>query len=76
MDQPKLFMRFLPTAGAHWAGKIKIKCLETDLEAELYLNSGSFIERLRGNNNRSIKGKIFESSSGNKLYDIFGRWDR
>ncbi|KFK45024.1 hypothetical protein AALP_AA1G334400 [Arabis alpina] len=76
MEQPKLIMRFLPAAGGHWAGKIKIKCPETDLEAELHLNSGSFMERLRGNDNRSIKGKISESSSGNKLYDIFGHWDR
>ncbi|KAL9288131.1 Oxysterol-binding protein-related protein 4B [Arabidopsis thaliana] len=76
MDQPRLIMKFLPAPGAHWAGKVKIKCPETDLEAELHLISDSFIERLRGNNNRSIKGKIFESSSGNQLYNIFGHWDR
>jgi hypothetical protein len=69
-------MKFLPAPGAHWAGKVKIKCPETDLEAELHLISDSFIERFRGNNNRSIKGKIFESSSGNQLYNIFGHWDR
>ncbi|CAH8275343.1 unnamed protein product [Arabidopsis lyrata] len=76
MDQPRLIMRFLPAPGAHWAGKVKIKCPETDLEAELHLISDSFIERFRGNNNRSIKGKIFESSSGNQLYNIYGHWDR
>jgi len=76
MDQPRLIMRFLPAPGAYWAGKVKIKCPETDLEAELHLISDSFIERFRGNNNRSIKGKIFESSSGNQLYNIFGHWDR
>ncbi|KAL1202904.1 Oxysterol-binding protein-related protein 4B [Cardamine amara subsp. amara] len=75
MDQPKLIMNFLPP-GAYWTGKIKIKCPETSLEAELNLISDSFIERFRGNNNRSIKGKIFESSSGHQLYDIFGHWDR
>ncbi|XP_019088920.1 PREDICTED: oxysterol-binding protein-related protein 4B [Camelina sativa] len=76
MDQPRLVMRFLPAPGAHWAGKVKIKCPETDLEAELHLISDSFIERFRGNNNRSIKGKIFQSSSRDQLYDIFGHWDR
>ncbi|XP_023634941.1 oxysterol-binding protein-related protein 4A [Capsella rubella] len=34
------------------------------------------IFRFRGNNNRSIKGKICQSSSGDQLYDIFGHWDR
>ncbi|CAH8318112.1 unnamed protein product [Eruca vesicaria subsp. sativa] len=76
MDQPRLVVRFLPAPGAHWTGKIKIKCSETDLEAELHLNSDSFIERFKGNNNRSIKGKISQTSSGDKLYDIFGHWDR
>ncbi|KAG7546168.1 Oxysterol-binding protein superfamily [Arabidopsis suecica] len=76
MDQPRLIMRFLPAPGAHWAGKVKIKCPETDLEAELHLISDSFIERFRGNNNRSLKGKIFESSSGHQLYNIYGHWDR
>ncbi|EOA17828.1 hypothetical protein CARUB_v10006229mg [Capsella rubella] len=54
----------------------QIKCPEIDLEAELNLISDSFIERFRGNNNRSIKGKICQSSSGDQLYDIFGHWDR
>ncbi|ESQ54714.1 hypothetical protein EUTSA_v10025441mg [Eutrema salsugineum] len=76
MTMPGLVMRFLPAPGANWAGKFKIKCSETDLEAELHLNSDSFIGRLRGNNSRSIKGKISETSSGNQLYDIFGHWDK
>ncbi|CAA7060300.1 unnamed protein product [Microthlaspi erraticum] len=76
MDQPRLTVRFLPSPGIHLAGKVKIKCSETNLEAELHVNSDSYIERLGSNNNRSIKGKIIESSSGNQLYDIFGHWDR
>ncbi|XP_056859195.1 oxysterol-binding protein-related protein 4B-like isoform X1 [Raphanus sativus] len=76
MDQPRLVVRFLPAPGAHWTGKIKIKCPETDLEAELHLISDSLIERFKGNNNRSIKGKISQTSSGDKLYDISGHWDR
>ncbi|CAN7032420.1 unnamed protein product [Brassica oleracea var. botrytis] len=76
MNQPRLVMTFLPVTGAHWAGKIVIKCLETGLEAELQLLSDSFLSRFTGNNKRSIKGKIFESSSGRRLYELFGQWDR
>lgn len=76
MNQPRLIIRLLPLPRVDWAGKMKIKCPETDLEAELHLVSDSLIERFRGNNNRSVKGKISESSSGIKLYDIFGHWDR
>ncbi|CAA7060297.1 unnamed protein product [Microthlaspi erraticum] len=76
MNQPRLIVRLLPTLGAQYTGKLKIKCPETNLEAELDLNSDSFRERFRGNNSRSIKGKIYESSSRDKLYDIFGHWDR
>ncbi|CAH2069653.1 unnamed protein product, partial [Thlaspi arvense] len=76
MNQPRLVMTFLPATGAHWAGKIVIKCPETGLEAELQLLSDSFLSRFTGNNKRSIKGKIFESSSGKRLYEIFGHWDR
>lgn len=76
MNQPKLLMTFLPATGAHWAGKIVIKCPETKLEAELQLLSDSFFSRFTGNNKRSIKGKIFESSSGKQLYEVFGQWDK
>lgn len=76
MNQPKLLMTFLPAMGAHWAGKIVIKCPETGFEAELQLLSNSFLSRFTGNNKRSIKGKIFESSSRKQLYEIFGHWDR
>jgi len=76
MNQPRLVMTILPVTGAHWAGKIVIKCLETGLEAELQLLSDSFLSRFTGNNKRSIKGKIFESSSGRRLYELFGQWDR
>ncbi|KAF8114019.1 hypothetical protein N665_0043s0088 [Sinapis alba] len=75
MNQPRLIVRLLPVPRPDWSGKMKIKCPETDLEAELHLVSDSFIERFRGNNNRSVKGSISESSSGIKLYDIFGHWD-
>ncbi|CAA0410393.1 unnamed protein product [Arabidopsis thaliana] len=76
MNQPKLLMTFLPAMGAHWAGKIVIKCPETGLEAELQLLSDSFLSRFTGNNKRAIKGKIFESSSRKQLYEISGHWDR
>ncbi|CAA7047362.1 unnamed protein product [Microthlaspi erraticum] len=76
MDQPRLIARLFPVPGLHVVGKAKIKCPETDLEAEAHFNSDSFMESFRGKNKKSIKGKISESSSGNKLYDIFGHWDR
>lgn len=76
MNNPKLLMTFLPATGAHWAGKIGIKCPETGLEAELQILSDSFFSRFTGNNKRAIKGKIFETSFRKQLYEIFGHWDR
>ncbi|CAN8248383.1 unnamed protein product [Cochlearia groenlandica] len=76
MNSPKLLMTFMPTTGAHWSGKVMIKCPETGLEAELQLLTDSFFSRFTGNNKRSIKGKIFESSTRKQHYEIFGQWDR
>ncbi|XP_010539416.1 PREDICTED: LOW QUALITY PROTEIN: oxysterol-binding protein-related protein 4B-like [Tarenaya hassleriana] len=73
MNSPNLVMRFLPVTRAYWAGKVRIKCLENDLEAELHLATDSLMG-IRGND-RSIKGKIYDSSSGKKLYEIYGHWD-
>lgn len=74
MNAPKLSMRFIPGPGADWAGNVRIRCQETGLEAELCYRTNSFLWR-RGNH-RSIKGKIFESSSMKTLYVIEGHWDR
>lgn len=72
MNCPKLLIRFLPIPGVDWSGVVKINCQETDLAAELHYG-GNF---LLGRNRRSVKGRIFQSSSSTVLYEIDGRWDR
>ncbi|KAK9931623.1 hypothetical protein M0R45_018895 [Rubus argutus] len=74
MNSPKVSIKFFPVPGANWVGENRIQCHETGLEAELYYGSSSFFG-LRGNP-RSVKGKIFESSSLELLYEIDGQWDR
>ncbi|XP_041019159.1 oxysterol-binding protein-related protein 4B-like isoform X1 [Juglans microcarpa x Juglans regia] len=74
MNAPNLSIRFLPGPGTDWVGNVRIQCQETGLEAEYCCKSSSFMWR-RGNH-RSIKGKIFESSSLKTLYEIDGHWDR
>ncbi|KAK3221354.1 hypothetical protein Dsin_008379 [Dipteronia sinensis] len=74
MNSPKLLIRFLPVPGVDWVGNVKIKCPETGLEAELCYRANSFLGRRK--NYRAIKGKIYQSSSSNILYEIDGHWDR
>ncbi|KAM4113169.1 hypothetical protein ACJW30_05G199100 [Castanea mollissima] len=74
MNSPKLLIRFLPFPRADWVGNVRIRCQESGLEAELCYRNTSFLGR-RGNQ-RSIKGKVFESSSLKTLYEIDGQWDR
>ncbi|KAM1067463.1 hypothetical protein FF1_022705 [Malus domestica] len=72
MNSPKLLIKFLPLPWVDWVGENRIRCHETGLEAELYYGSNSWI---RGNP-RTIKGKIFDSTTYELLYEIHGRWDR
>ncbi|THG09653.1 hypothetical protein TEA_014597 [Camellia sinensis var. sinensis] len=74
MDHPNLLIRFLPVPGVHWVGKVRIHCQESGLEAELHLGGSSFISRRAYF--RSIKGKVFMSSSMKTIYEINGHWDR
>uniref|UniRef100_A0A2N9F350 Oxysterol-binding protein n=1 Tax=Fagus sylvatica TaxID=28930 RepID=A0A2N9F350_FAGSY len=74
MNSPKLLIRFFPVPGTDWVGNVRIQCQESGLEAELHYKYNSFLGR-RGNH-RSIKGKVFESSSLKTLYEIDGQWDR
>ncbi|KAK4602003.1 hypothetical protein RGQ29_011189 [Quercus rubra] len=74
MNSPKVLIRFLPFPWADWVGNVRIQCQESGLEAELCYRNTSFLGR-RGNQ-RSIKGKVFESSSLKTLYEIDGQWDR
>lgn len=73
MKSPKLLIKFLPIPGVDWVGKDTIQCHESGLSAELYYGSKSFFG-LRGSH-RSIKGKIFETSTMRPLFEIDGQWD-
>ncbi|XP_024024213.1 oxysterol-binding protein-related protein 4C isoform X2 [Morus notabilis] len=74
LSSPKIWVKFLPVPAIEWIGTCGIRCPETGLEAELTYGGKSFLG-LRGNA-RSIKGKIFDSSSLKPLYEIGGHWDR
>ncbi|XP_050373750.1 oxysterol-binding protein-related protein 4B [Argentina anserina] len=74
MNSPKLVIKFLPLPSVNWVGEHRIRCQKTGLEAELHYGSSSYFG-LRGNP-RSVKGKIFDSSSLKLLYEIDGQWDR
>ncbi|KAF3452730.1 hypothetical protein FNV43_RR03163 [Rhamnella rubrinervis] len=74
MSSPKLLIKLIPVPGVDWIGKDRIRCQETGLEAELDYGGKSFFG-LRGSH-RSIKGKIFKSSSMKLLFKIDGHWDR
>ncbi|KAF9592867.1 hypothetical protein IFM89_018421 [Coptis chinensis] len=74
ISSPKLSIRFFPVPSAEWVGNITIRCNETDLEAELCYRGPSFLG-FRGSN-RSVKGKIFDSTTSKTLFVIDGHWDR
>ncbi|GMN62072.1 hypothetical protein TIFTF001_031154 [Ficus carica] len=74
MKCPKLSIKFFPVAGVEWSGISRICCDETGFEAELTYGGRSFLG-LRGSP-KSIKGKIFNSSSSKPLFEIGGHWDR
>ncbi|KAL2458207.1 Oxysterol-binding protein-related protein 4B [Forsythia ovata] len=74
MNSPKLVIRFFPVPSVDWMGNVTIQCQETGLEAELSYRGNSFLPR--PSVHRSIKGKIFMSSSSNTMYVIDGHWDR
>ncbi|KAK6944601.1 Oxysterol-binding protein [Dillenia turbinata] len=76
IDSPKLFIRFFPMPGVDWVGNVRIRCEETGIEAELCYGT-SFFLGFGGNQRRSVKGRIFLSSSPKKtIYEINGHWDR
>ncbi|KAL6585597.1 hypothetical protein OROMI_002241 [Orobanche minor] len=73
MNSPKLVIRFLPVPGVDWLGNVNIRCRETGLEAELSYRGNSFLPR--PSVHRSIKGRIFMSSTSQTIYEINGHWD-
>lgn len=74
INSPKLLMRFLPFPGVDWVGNVKIRCQETGLEADLDYRANTFFRR--PSVYRSIKGRIYDSSTSNIIYEIDGHWDR
>lgn len=74
VDAPRLLIRFFPVPSMDWVGNVRIKCKDTNLEAELCCKGNSFLGL--GGSSRFIKGKIFDSLSMETIYDIEGHWDR
>ncbi|KAL7133758.1 hypothetical protein ABFS83_12G161400 [Erythranthe nasuta] len=74
MNSPKLVIRFFPLPGVDWLGNVKIRCEETGIEAELCYRGNSFLPR--PSVHRSVKGKIFMSSTSKTVYEVSGHWDR
>ncbi|EOY32010.1 OSBP(oxysterol binding protein)-related protein 4B [Theobroma cacao] len=74
MNSPNLLIRFLPIPGVDWAGNVRIRCPESGLEAELRYGPKSFLG-LRGSH-KSVKGKIYETSTRRTLFEVNGHWDR
>ncbi|CAA6671146.1 unnamed protein product [Spirodela intermedia] len=74
LSVPALMIKFLPVPGTEWSGIVRIRCRESDLEAELcYHRSHSFLGL--GGNSRAVKGKIFRSQTGETLREIHGHWN-
>ncbi|KAG5594314.1 hypothetical protein H5410_035546 [Solanum commersonii] len=73
MNSPKLVIKLLPYPGVDWIGNVTIKCEESDLQANLYYQGASF---LSNKGYRSIKGKIFVTSTSKTICEINGHWDR
>lgn len=74
MNSPKLVIRLLPLPGVHWLGNVTIVCQETGIRAELCYRGNSILPL--PSIHRSVKGKIFTSTSSTAMYDITGHWDR
>ncbi|KAF6149991.1 hypothetical protein GIB67_029356 [Kingdonia uniflora] len=74
MNSPNLLIRLFPRPGVDWVGTVSIGCEESGLEAELYYKGPSFLG-FKGNQ-RSVKGKIFESKTLKTIYEVEGHWDR
>ncbi|XP_068643320.1 oxysterol-binding protein-related protein 4B isoform X2 [Aristolochia californica] len=74
MNSPKALIRFFPVPGSNWAGNVRVRCKDSGLEADICYDGKSFLGF--GGNHRSIRGKIFDSSSSKTIYEINGSWDR
>ena len=77
MNAPNLLIRFLPIPGVDWAGILEM--LESDAQRMAlklsYAMEPSLFFGLRGSH-RSVKGKIYETSTRRALFELNGHWDR
>ncbi|KAG9449251.1 hypothetical protein H6P81_009216 [Aristolochia fimbriata] len=73
MNSPKVLIRFFPLPGTYWVGNVRIRCRDSGLEADLCYDGKGFLGF--GGNHRSVRGKIFDSSSSKTIYEINGFWD-
>ncbi|KAI3896422.1 hypothetical protein MKX03_008584 [Papaver bracteatum] len=74
MNTPKLLIRFIPVPRTDWTGNVTIRCEESGLQAELCYTGKSFLGF--GGNNRSVKGRIVDTSTSKTIYEVDGHWDR
>ncbi|RZC56990.1 hypothetical protein C5167_015840, partial [Papaver somniferum] len=74
MNTPKLLIRFIPVPRTDWTGNTTIRCEESALLAELCFTGKSFLGF--GGNNRSVKGRIIDTSTSKTIYEVDGHWDR
>ncbi|KAL9675055.1 hypothetical protein QQ045_003255 [Rhodiola kirilowii] len=74
LNSPKLSIKFLPVPLVEWVGTIRVQCADSGLEAEFTFKGSSIFSRKQ--NQKMIKGRIFESSSLKTIFEINGHWDR
>lgn len=75
MDSPNLMIKLIPPTGADWIGNVRIRCKESELEADIcYYKSHRFLGF--GGTSRSVKGTISDSNTSKAIYQIEGEWDR
>ncbi|KAG6511759.1 oxysterol-binding protein-related protein 4B-like isoform X1 [Zingiber officinale] len=75
MDSPNLMIKLIPPTGADWIGNVRIRCKDSELEADLcYYKSHRFLGF--GGSSRFVKGTISHSNTSKTIYQIEGEWDR
>ncbi|KAI3934802.1 hypothetical protein MKW98_026210 [Papaver atlanticum] len=73
MNTPKLLIGFIPVPRTDWTGNVTIQCEESGLLAELCFTRKSFLGF--GGSNRSVKGRIVDTSTKKTIYEVDGHWD-
>ncbi|KAI3847108.1 hypothetical protein MKX03_012435 [Papaver bracteatum] len=73
MNTHKLLIGFIPVPRTDWTGNVTIQCQESGLLPELCFTGKSFLG-FRGRN-RSVKGRIVDTSTTKTIYEVDGHWD-